>query len=229
MKKLLLLFILIFSAMTAVSVLAQGGIDPSAKKILDQVSAKLKTQKGVESNFNLRTEDAKGKSLGNKNGNVLIKDFKYRITYPGQEIICDGKSVWSYDKTANEVTITDFDPAPNAFNVQKLYTNFYYKDFLYKLNGEKKQGAKTLAEIEMTPTDKGKTYHKVFVYVDKMAQSIYSVLIHEKNGNKYIYTINSLNGNAVINDRQLFFNKLMYPGVKTVDLRKMVNRNLKFL
>jgi hypothetical protein len=41
------------------------------------------------------------------------------------------------------------------------------KIFCTKLNGEKKQGAKTIQEIELTPTDKTKTYHKVYLYIDK--------------------------------------------------------------
>ena len=46
---------------------------------------------------------------------------------------------------------------------QKLFTNFYDADFLYKLNGEK-SGNKTLQEIELTPRDKdGKKYHKVYL------------------------------------------------------------------
>ena len=45
-----------------------------------------------------------------------------------------------------------------AMTPQKLFTNFYDKDFFYKLNGEKKVGGKTVQEIEMTPTDKTQTF-----------------------------------------------------------------------
>ncbi len=44
-----------------------------------------------------------------------------------------------------------------------MFTNFYDKDFLYKLNGETKQGNKTLQEIELTPVDKTKSFFKVIV------------------------------------------------------------------
>ena len=39
------------------------------------------------------------------------------------------------------------------------------------LNGEKKVGTKTLQEIEMTPVDKSKPFHKVYVQVDKDSQN----------------------------------------------------------
>lgn len=198
---------------------SRGSNDPSAKTILDKVSAKFKTFKGVQSGFNLKVEDAKGKVQGDKKGNVYMKGTKYKVALTGQEIFCDGNNVWTYDKASNEVTITKFDPSTNTITPQKMFTNFYDKDFLYKLNGEKKEGTKTIQEIEMTPLDKSKSFHKVLVYVDKAAQTIYSTKVMEKNGNKYTYTVSSLNGNAVINDSQFVFDKKKYPGVEEVDLR----------
>jgi hypothetical protein len=41
----------------------------------------------------------------------------------------------------------------------------------------------------------------------------------EKSGNKYTYTVGSLNGNANVTDAQFVFNKAKYPGVEVVDLR----------
>jgi len=59
------------------------------------------------------------------------------------------------------------------------------------LNGEKKVGARTIQEIEMTPVDKSKPFHKVYVQVDKTAKTIqYKVL--ENAGNRYSYTIGSM-------------------------------------
>lgn len=214
-KSLLLCVLLCFG----ISSFAQTNNDPAAKVILDKVSAKFKSYKAVQSAFNLKVEDAKGKLQGNKAGSVIMKGSKYRVTMQGQEIFCDGKNVWTYDKSSNEVTITKVDPTVNTITPQKLFTDFYDKDFLYKLNGEKKLGAKTIQEIELTPTDKGKTFHKVYVYVDKAAQSIQSAAILEKNGNKYTYTVNSLNGNASVPDNQFTFDKSKFPGVEEVDLR----------
>lgn len=196
-----------------------GSNDPNAKKILDGVSAKFKTFKGVQANFTLQVEDAKGKVQGTKKGTVFMKGTKYRVNITGQEIFCDGNNIWTYDKSANEVTITKFDPEQNMITPQKLFTNFYDKDFLYKLNGEKKIGNKTMQEIEMTPVDKTKPFHKVYIYVDKATKTISSTKVLEKTGNKYTYTVNTMNGNAAISDAQFVFDKKKYPGVEEVDLR----------
>ena len=197
-----------------------GQSDPDAKKILDQVSKKIKGYKSIQANFSLKIEDANSVSQGLKKGTVYMKGNKYKIVLTGQEIYCDGTTVWTYDKSSNEVTITKFDPSGNSQTPQKIFTDFYDKDFLYKLNGEKKVGDKMLQEIEMTPVDKTKNFHKIYVYVDKAKQSVYSSKMLDKNGTRYIYTITSLVGNAPLPDDIFVFDKSKYPGVEEVDLRQ---------
>jgi outer membrane lipoprotein-sorting protein len=200
---------------------AQNGAknDPDAKKILDDVSAKFKTYKTVKASFTYKVENAAGKILSSKAGTIFMKGTKYRVTIVGQEIFCDGNNVWTYDKSANEVTITKFDGESTTLTPQKLFTNFYDQDFLYKLNGEKKEGKKVLQEIEMTPTDKSKPFHKVYIYVDKAAKTLNSTKVLEKSGSKYSYTVNTLTPNSVIADTQFVFDAKKYPGVEVVDLR----------
>ncbi|MEP7109500.1 MAG: outer membrane lipoprotein carrier protein LolA, partial [Ferruginibacter sp.] len=120
-----------------------GTNDPEAKKILDAVSAKFKTFKSVQSSFSLKIENSSGKVLGTKSGTVFMKGTKYRVSVTGQEIFCDGINISTFDKSANELTITKIDPSANSITPQKIFTNFYDKDFLYKLNEDVKLGGKT--------------------------------------------------------------------------------------
>ncbi|MBC7902824.1 MAG: outer membrane lipoprotein carrier protein LolA [Gemmatimonadaceae bacterium] len=219
MKKLLV-SLSMFSIFLGVN--AQTSSDPGAKKILDGVSTKFKTFKAVQAGFTLKVEDGKGKVQGVQQGTVNMKGQKYKVNIGGKEskeIFSDGSNTWTYDKAANEVTISKVDASASSITPQKLFTNFYDKDFLYKLNGEKKVGAKTVQEIEMTPTDKTKTFHKVYVMVDKAAQTLYSTVVLDKNGNKYTYTVNNINGKAVVSDGVFIFDQKKYPGVEVVDLR----------
>ena len=193
--------------------------DPEAKKVLDAVSAKFKTFSSVQAAFAYKVEDAKGKVQSNKTGTITMKGSKYKVSFGSQEIFCDGRTVWSYDKTAKEVTINNLDVSGTTLTPQKLFTNFYDKDFLYLLNGEKKSGAKTLQEIEMTPTDKSKAFHKVYLQVDKAAKTIYSTKVLENSGNRFTYTVTSMKTNLPAADNLFVFDKSKYPGVEEVDLR----------
>jgi chaperone LolA len=219
MKKLntLLIFILVGIG----QLLAQSPVknDPDAKKILDEVSTKFKSFKTVKAAFTYKVENTAGKALSSKTGTIFMKGVKYRVSIVGQEIFCDGQNVWTYDKAANEVTITKFDGDTKTLTPQKLFTNFYDQDFLYKLNGEKKQGTKVILEIEMTPTDKSRPFHKVYVYVDKTAKLLKSTNVLEKSGNRYSYTVTSLTPNTTVADSLFVFDNKKFPGVEIVDLR----------
>ena len=193
--------------------------DPAAKEILDAVSAKFKTFSSVQAGFSYIIEDPKGKTMDSTTGTVWMKGNKYRVSFGELEIFSDGKTVWNYDKGSKEVTINDVDASGSSLTPQKLFTNFYDKDFLYVLNGEKKAGKKTLQEIEMTPTDKSKPFHKVYLQVDKAAKTIYSTKVLNKEGNRYAYTVGTMKTNLPVADNLFLFDKKKYPGVEEVDLR----------
>ena len=71
----------------------------------------------------------------------------------------------------------------------------------------------------MTPLDKSKAFHKVYVQVDKASKTIYSTKVLENAGNRYSYTVSTMKTNAALTDAQFTFDKKKYPGVEEVDLR----------
>lgn len=224
MKHLLVIVTILFSFSTGV-VFSQtsannlGSSDPEAKKILDAVTAKFKSYSSVKAVFQLQIENSAGKVQGTKKGTAYMKANQYKLELNDQEIFCNGKNIWTYDKGSNEVQITKFDPTGNSFTPQKIFANFYDKDFLYKLNGEKKVGTKTLQEIELTPTDKSKAFFKILAYVDKATKNISSTKVFEKNGNRYIYTVTTFTPNTKLADNVFVFDAQKYPGVEVIDLQ----------
>lgn len=193
--------------------------DPAAKKVMDAVSARFKTFKAPQATFTYKVENAQGKVLSSKKGTVTMKGNKYKVSMDGLEIFSDGKITWNYDKSSNEVTVDNVNTSSSAMTPQKMFTNFYDKDFYYKMNGEKKIGGKTIQEVELTPIDKTRPYHKVYIQIDKATRTIYSAKFLEKTGGRYSYTINSIKQNAAVSDSYFTFDKSKYPGVEVVDLR----------
>ena len=216
MKKIFTALVIMAGGFLTVAAQAPKGMgksDPDAKKILDAVSSKFKTFKTVQGKFSLKIENGAGKVLGIKTGTVSMKGSKYRISVTGQEIFSDGSNIWTLDKASKEVTISKIDPSANSLTPQKLFTNFYDKDFLYKLNGT----TKSVSEIELTPIGKTKPFFKILLYVDK--NSISTTKLFEKTGNKYTYSTTSLTPNANVPDATFVFDSKKYPGVEVVDLR----------
>jgi outer membrane lipoprotein carrier protein len=221
MKKLLLMGMLMSGLVltgTAQSK-GQGQNDPKAKGILDNVSKKFQSLKSVVANFMLKVEGANNSVNDTKKGIVYLKGSKYKVSMEGQEIISDNKTSWTYAKDVNEVTINNVDQSSTSITPAKLFTNFYDKDFLYRLNGESTEKGKVLQNIEMTPTDKSKNIFKVIVSVDKKNQNIAKMKVFEKNGNHYTYEITNFTPNANVSDATFTFDAKKYPGVEVVDLR----------
>ena len=100
-----------------------------------------------------------------------------------------------------------------------MFTNFYDKDFLYKLNGEKKQGKNIIQEIELTPVDKSKTFFKVLVEINQTTKNIVSTKVFEKNGNRYIYSVTSMKTNTPLPDSLFVYDPRKHPNVEVIDLR----------
>ena len=222
MKKITTILTLLFFVISTSFAQAPKGLgksDPEAKKILDAVSAKFKTYQTVKANFTLKVENSAGKAQGTKTGVVQMKGMKYKVVITGQEIICDGKTIWTFDKSANEVQLSNLDNSAGSITPQKLFTNFYDKDFLYIQNEDVKRGNKTYQVVELTPIDKTKPFFKVLIEVDKAASSIVSTKVFEKNGNRYTYSINSMSTNSAMPDDTFVFDPKKYPGVEVIDLR----------
>lgn len=210
MKKLL------FGLLALVSLHATAQNDPAAKALLDKVSAKFKSLQTVQANYTLNVTNRAGKPAGKKSGQIFLKGQKYKVTEQSLQLYSDGKKMWKYEPDANEVTVGAVDNSNQGITPQKLFTNFYDKDFLYKLNGPSTINGKKVKEIEMTPTDKRKTFFKVYVYVDEAQSMIVSSKIYENSGNVYHYTMSNLKTNLPLDDKMFVFDKSKFPGVEEI-------------
>ncbi|ASZ14024.1 outer membrane lipoprotein carrier protein LolA [Chitinophaga pendula] len=220
MKKIVLMGMLTVGVVFSSMAQAKGGQnDPKAKAILDNVSSKFKTLKSVVANFILKVEGGNNSVTDSKKGTVYLKGAKYKVSMEGQELISDNKTSWTYAKDVNEVTINNVDQSSTTITPAKLFTNFYDKDFLYRLEGESNEKGKVLQNIELTPTDKSKNIFKVQLSVDKKNQNIAKMKIFEKNGNRYTYEITNFTPNSNVSDATFSFDSKKYPGVEVVDLR----------
>jgi outer membrane lipoprotein-sorting protein len=187
--------------------------DPAAKKVLDGVSANIKTFKAITSNITIKSVSSKGVSNGSKSGTISYKNKKYLLKQGKTEVICDGAKVYNFDGN-NTITVTGADEAESLLSPQKLFSNFYDKDFTYKLISS----VGTAYQIELTPTDSRKSFSKVLLFVDKAKNMFTKVNILDKGNNKTEISLSNLNTNAAVSDVIFVFNKSKYPaGVEILD------------
>lgn len=199
------IYLIILALLSSFSLYAQG-TDPQAKKILDGVNGKMKSFKGVTANFTITSVSSKGKNNGNRNGKVSIKGQKYLLKQDKVEIICDGQTIWNFDG-AKTITVSSVEESGSTLSPQNLLSNFYDKDFTYRLIGTKGN----FHEIEMKPTDARKNFQRVNVFVDKNSSLITKARILDKSNNTVEFILSGINTNAALDDKLFTFNKARFP------------------
>lgn len=202
--------------LTTLSVVAQG--DKKAKDILNGVSSKYRSYKSMKADFSYTLENPTAKIKETQVGTLLLSGAKYRLGISGQEVISDGKTIWTYMKEAKEVQINEVDPTDDGIKPSEIFT-MYEKGFIYKFVDEKSVAGKVQQNLELTPTDKTKNFFKIKLTIDKSSKQIVKSVIFEKTGNRYTYAIKSFTPNFAVNASTFTFDAKKYPGVEVVDLR----------
>lgn len=200
------------------AVISNAQNDKKAEDILHGVSEKYKSYNTIKAEFTYQIEQTANKSKEIQKGVLYLKGPKYKLEIAGQEIISDGKIVWTYMKDVNEVQINEPDPTDNSISPTNIFT-MYEKGFAYKFIEEKVENGKTVQIIELTPTDKNKNYFKIRLTVNKADKMIISTRIFDKNGNRYVYSIDKFSSNIPLADSMFIFNRANHPGIEVVDLR----------
>lgn len=192
--------------------------DNRSTKILNNLSKTYKTYKSIQASFAVRFKNKQTNTSVKQSGILYQKGKKFRVNMSGQEIYCDGKTIWTYLKDANEVQISKFDGKTMEINPSKIFT-IYEKGFIHKYGGQFSKGSKTLDIIELTPTDKNKSYYKVKLGIDKLANKVKEMSVYSKNGIMTTYVITEFKPNIEISDAYFKFNAKAKPGVIEIDLR----------
>lgn len=194
--------------------------DAKAKAILADVSKKYRSYDIVKTDFTFILDNPQAKIKETQQGTLIVKAKanKYRVNMTNQELISDGKSQWTYLKDDKEVQVSNADHSSDALNPAKIFT-VYENGFKYLYTGDSKVGGKVYEMIDLTPIDINKSYFKIRLGIDKLQKQISSVLIFDKSGNKYTYSVKKLVSNVKVPESTFTFDAKKYPGVEVVDLR----------
>ncbi|MHC2991942.1 cell envelope biogenesis protein LolA [Pontibacter sp. HJ8] len=198
--------------------LANAQQDPKAGKILDQMSQKYRSMKAFKATFAQTLENPSSKVKETMEGDILVSGPKYRLAVSGQEVISDGKLMWTYLKDVNEVTITETDAEAEAMAPSKIF-DMYKKGYKYAYAGTEKEGATVYDVIELAPEDRNNPIFKVRLYISQKDKSLRSWQMFRNNGNRYTYTIKNFQANPQLASDTFTFNKTKHKGVSVVDLR----------
>jgi outer membrane lipoprotein carrier protein len=193
--------------------------DQKAQEILKGVSAKFKSFKSLKAAFTITVENPKNKTKEVQKGNLYLKGSKYKLEIAGQDVICDGKTRWTFVKDANEVQIDNQKTDDNTISPTNIFT-MYEKGWLSKFTGEVTEKGIVYQQVELVPIDaKNKNIFKVKLMINKKDKMIASAKLMDKNGGIQTINVDKLTAEGAGDEAIYVYSAAKYPGAEVVDLR----------
>jgi outer membrane lipoprotein-sorting protein len=191
--------------------------DAKAIALLDEVSAKTKSYKSIRADFSYSMENKQAKINEVKTGTLTLSGDKYRLKAAGQEVICDGKIIWTYLKESNEVQINDLDNKDEALTPSKLLSS-YNASYKSKMLKDRSATDPNEATVELIP-NVIKNFTKAILVVDKIKKQVKSFILYDKSGNIFTYKITKYQTDLPVTAADFTFDKTKFPGVEVIDMR----------
>jgi outer membrane lipoprotein-sorting protein len=214
MKKLFLgnIFVLIV-------LFANAQNDAKAVAILDKLSKKMETIHTIYAEFNFNLENLQDKISDKRAGHIWTKGNKYKITMMHSETYFDGKTIWTYLKESNEVTINTPDEEDDeTINPATIFT-IYKKGFKIKFVQDRFEMGHALYVIDLIPEKRDKPYSRIRLRIDKDKNQLFMFERFDKDGNNYKITLNKVIFNKPMKDTDFVFNVKAHKGIEVTDLR----------
>jgi len=208
MRKLLVLAIITFVNFTTYS---QNSAE--AKKILDEVAAKVEGYQNIEIEFNHRLDNEDANVHQETRGNVTLKGDLYHLSYMGTEQVFDGKKIYLIIHEDEEVIIQKPSKTEDALTPSKMFS-FYKNGYTYKMGAlETIKGVK-IQYVTLSPIDTHSEISSVKVGVDVKTKHIYNII--ESGQNKTVTTleVRSFKTNQPISEKLFIFDRAKYKDQK---------------
>ncbi|HRP39694.1 MAG TPA: outer membrane lipoprotein carrier protein LolA [Chitinophagales bacterium] len=172
----------------------------------------------VVNNPKTKPTDDEAKLTTKQQGTITLKGDKFSLKLPKQEIICNGKNIWTLNFADKETQLSLFEESDDVFSPAKLFS-FYKTGYSYQVKERKPVNGKKAIVIEMSPVNKKTSYFKIDVTIDIATSTLLQTKIYAKNGVRYTYNIIAEKDNLTLPDTAFEYNTQKYPQLKLIDLR----------
>ena len=207
MKNKILIAVFLFSQ------LISFGQDEKAEKILKDLSANTKSYNNMDVDFDFNFINTSQDINESQKGNIKINQNKFRLDLNQQLIISDDSIQWIYLKESNELQIMEYDSQDEMISPNKLFT-------IYE-NGYKSQYIELKENnhiIDLFPIESNE-FKNIQLHIDKDKIQLKKIILFDKNGGSFSYSITKLITDKEIDENAFRFNEANYPDLEIIDLR----------
>jgi outer membrane lipoprotein-sorting protein len=184
--------------------------DAKAKKLLDEVTTKVKTYNNVVLDFKVTIQNLKKEINQESKGNVTIAGDKYVLNMMGTTKIFDGKKIYTIIPEDEEVTISSPTGQDAEFTPAKMLT-FFNTGFKYTWDITQNVKGRSIQYIKLSPTAPKDHRKEVLIGIDTQTKNIYNIIEVAKDGTKTTIVVNSFKTNQPISKNEFTFDATKFP------------------
>ena len=204
MKKFLLLLILIVSQIS----LAQNSAE--AKKLLNEVSEKVKSYDNIWIEFKYVLENTQENIKQETRGDVVLEGNKYLLNILGTTRLYNGKTLYNISPEDEEVTISKEDFNDEDTITPSKMLSFYEDGYTYKMDIVQNIKGRKIQYVKLTPISSDAEIKYILLGIDAQTKHIYNLIEIGKNGTKTNLTVNSFKTNEQLSKTLFTFDESKY-------------------
>ncbi len=159
------------------------------------------------------TQTAGGQTL---RGQISVRGEAFRLQLPGQTLVTDGSTLWSYSESEEQVVIQDYDPSDVGFQIGQLFTD-YLTVFRATGASRAKIGGVDHDVLALKPREAGSSVRDVTVYARSSDGVPARIRVHDVNGATLAFDLRNVRLNPSLPASTFRF--AAPRGTETVDLR----------
>lgn len=188
----------------------QGAVDQKADALLKRAASQFGN---VSFKVTASMLDAQKKETLRQTAQVLYCKGCYRVSVADQEVICDGKTVWQWNKTAREVAVTNMSTDDvDLMNPARLLKN-YDKSFRAKYI----RTDDGVALVDLQPRS-ARSFHKIRLFMNEKSGQLQRMEVHKYDSSREVYEITEFK-RASTPAAKFTFDPSQHVGVEIIDMR----------
>ena len=194
--------------------------DPKAASLLIRVSEQMQQFETFHARYTSKMVDRQSDFEMDQAGEVWIQGERYHLELGDYVIVCDGKTVWTYEPEMGECYIDDAQTiAEDGVDPAKMFT--IWEDGFKKVwKGTETLDGQALVRIDLHPDGaEESSFHTIQCFIDEKALQVIQLVVKGREGTDVVYRIEDFEGNGQVPEGAFTFDKARHPGTTMIDNR----------
>ena len=207
MRKSIVFLLFMFLSGTAV----KAQTTEAAKKLLDQVSAKIASFKTMQFYFVYVLENRQENIKQETEGSVTVSGDRYKLNFLGAEQLFDGQKTYTIVPENEEITISTVEEEDDfGINPSKLLY-FYKEGYAFQWDIKQNVMGRNIQFIKLIPIEENKEVKYLLLGIDTRLKTIYRLIEIGANETRTTLTISNFTPNIKLAANYFTFDATQYP------------------